>query len=150
MSLSVAAPVAGRVLALHEVPDQVFAEGIVGPGLAVDPRREGTVTACAPVPGRILKAHPHAFVVVTSHGKGVLVHVGIDTVELSGSGFTIHVAEGDEVVAGTPVITFDPAAIADGGRSPICPVVALEARVEQIERVAGAGIEIGDTLFDLT
>lgn len=149
MSVSVAAPLTGRVLALSEVPDQVFADGIVGPGLAIDPRREGTVTAVAPVAGRILKAHPHAFVIVTQDGQGVLVHVGIDTVELSGEGFTVHVAEGDEVSIGTPVSTFDPEVIADGGRSPVCPIVALEARPEQVQRIADAQVTAGEALFDL-
>lgn len=148
MSFSVVAPMAGRVLALKDVPDRIFAEGIVGPGLAIDPQRGATVTACAPVDGRILKAHPHAFVVLTHDGKGVLVHVGINTVELSGEGFTVHVAEGDDVRAGTPVITFSSEHIADGGRSPVCPVIALEARPEQVERLAGAEVATGETLFD--
>jgi sugar PTS system EIIA component len=52
-----------------------------------------------------VKLHPHAFVVVTSSGRGVLVHLGIDTVQLRGEGFRLLVAEGDEVAAGTPLAT---------------------------------------------
>lgn len=148
MSLSVVAPVAGRALPLQQVPDQVFAEGLVGPGLAIEPRRGGVLTVCAPVAGRILKAHPHAFVVLTHEGRGVLVHVGIDTVQLSGAGFTVHAGEGEEVAAGAPVVSFDPDEIADGGRSPVCPVVALDARPEQVEPVASGEVETGEVLFD--
>lgn len=148
MSLSVTAPLSGRVLDLSEVPDQVFADGLVGPGVAIEPQGPGATVVGAPVAGRILKAHPHAFVVLTEAGRGVLVHVGIDTVELSGAGFTVHVTEGQEVSPGTPVISFDPQVIADGGRSPICPVVALEARAEQIERVADSQVATGEALFD--
>ena len=71
-------PVPGRMLPLPEVPDPVFAGAMVGPGVAVDPPR-GPVQAVAPVDGRIAKLHPHAFVVVTASGRGVLVHLGIDT-----------------------------------------------------------------------
>ena len=90
--LRVLAPLPGRVLPLSEVPDPVFAGAMVGPGAAVDPPR-GPVQAVAPVDGRIAKLHPHAFVVVTSSGRGVLVHLGIDTVQLQGEGFRLLAAE---------------------------------------------------------
>ena len=114
------APVAGTVIALADVPDPVFAQQIVGSGIAIDPERvESTVVA--PADGRLLKLHPHAFVLLTSAGKGLLVHLGIDTVQLEGEGFELLAAEGDEVTAGTPIVRWDPAAIEAGGRSPIVP-----------------------------
>ncbi len=145
--LPVLAPLPGRVLPLSEVPDPVFAGAMVGPGAAVDPPR-GPVQAVAPVDGRIAKLHPHAFVVVTSSGRGVLVHLGIDTVQLQGEGFRLLAAEGDEVTAGTPLVEWDAAAVEAGGRSPVSPVIALDAPPEAVgEMVTGGQVEAGAELF---
>ena len=145
--LPVLAPIPGRVLPLSEVPDPVFAGAMVGPGVAVDPPR-GPVQAVAPVDGRIVKLHPHAFVVVTSSGRGVLVHLGIDTVQLQGEGFRLLAAEGDEVTAGTPLVEWDTAAVETGGRSPVSPVIALDAQPEAIGDTVTAGqVEAGARLF---
>jgi len=148
-ALVVFAPVPGRVVRMADVPDPVFAASLVGPGAAVDPIRSRH-RAVAPVGGRIVKLHPHAFVVVTQDGRGVLVHLGIDTVQLKGEGFTLLAAEGDEVAAGAPVVEWDPAAVEAGGRSPLCPVVALEGKAESVTGLAepGAVVHAGDPLFE--
>ena len=146
-ALVVFAPVPGRVVRMADVPDPVFAASLVGPGAAVDPIRSRH-QAVAPVGGRIVKLHPHAFVVVTQDGRGVLVHLGIDTVQLKGEGFTLLAAEGDEVAAGAPVVEWDPAAVAAGGRSPLCPVVALDAAANTLRLIADGGeIAVGAELF---
>jgi sugar PTS system EIIA component len=145
--LQVLAPIPGRVLPLSEVPDPVFAGAMVGPGAAVDPPR-GPVQAVAPVDGRIVKLHPHAFVVVTASGRGVLVHLGIDTVQLQGEGFRLLAAEGDEVAAGTPLVEWNTAAVEAGGRSPVSPVIALDAPPEAIgDTVTTGQVEAGAKLF---
>jgi len=154
--LVVHAPVPGRVLPMAQVPDPVFAQAMVGPGAAIDPQR-GMVVAVAPVAGSISTLHPHAYVVVTDSGRGVLVHLGIDTVQLKGEGFRLLVAKGDQVSAGDPVVEWDTAAIEAGGRSPICPVVALDASADAIHLLAlssadGSGDDVvqaqtGDGLF---
>ena len=148
MRLRVHAPVAGRVLTLAEVPDPVVAEEIVGPGLAIDPTGAGEVTARAPVDGRVVKLHPHAFVLLAADGRAVLVHLGIDTVELAGSGFTLHAAEGQQVRVGEPIVTFDPVAVAAGGRSPVVPVIALDGAAEVLDRLASAQVTAGEPIFD--
>ena len=85
MSLSVLTPLPGTVVAIEDVPDAVFAQKFVGPGVAVDPIRNGQdVTVLAPVSGKLAKIHPHAFVILTEAGVGVLVHLGLDTVTLQG------------------------------------------------------------------
>ena len=146
-ALVVFAPVPGRVVKMADVPDPVFAASLVGPGAAVDPIRSRH-RAVAPVGGRIVKLHPHAFVVVTQDGRGVLVHLGIDTVQLKGEGFTLLAAEGDEVAAGAPVVEWDPAAVEAGGRSPLCPVVALDAAADALRLITGGGeITVGAELF---
>lgn len=144
--LSVLAPVPGRAVDLAAVPDPVFSGGMVGPGRAVDPDR-GALTAVAPVTGTVVKAHPHAFVVVTGDGRGVLVHLGIDTVELKGAGFELLVAEGSQVWAGDPVVRWDAAAVESGGRSPSCPVVALDASADALDLRPEGPVAAGSELF---
>ena len=78
----------------------------------------------------------------------MLVHLGIDTVQLGGDGFTVHVAEGNPVAVGDPMITFEPGAVAAGGRSPVCPVIALDGAAEQVRRLAPAHVASGAPLFD--
>ena len=147
MTLTVLAPMSGVAVALTAVPDPVFAEALVGPGVAIDPELQpGEVVA--PITGRIAKLHPHAFVVVGADGQGVLVHLGIDTVQLRGEGFELLAAEGDEVAAGTPIVRWDPGAVAAGGRSPICPVVALDAAAGDLsEMVVSGAIAAGSEVF---
>ena len=94
--MQVLAPVSGTSLDVADVPDPVFASGMVGPGLAIEPR-PGLQTALAPIAGRLAKLHPHAFLVVSDTGPGVLVHLGIDTVQMHGDGFTLVAGEHDVV-----------------------------------------------------
>ena len=146
----VLAPVPGRAVRMEEVPDPVFAQLMVGPGAAVDPPR-GVVDAVAPVSGTVLKVLPHAFVILTAGGLGILVHLGIDTVQLDGKGFTVHVEKGAEVTAGQLMVTYDVPSVEAAGRNPIVPVVALEKPAEQValdDAVAsGAELTQRDTLF---
>jgi len=146
----VLAPVAGTVRAMADVPDPVFAGGIVGPGLAIDPSRDGLVEAISPVAGTIIKLHPHAFVILAPGSRGLLVHLGLDTVQLGGAGFTLHAAEGDTVAAGDTVVSWNPADVADGGRSPVCPVVALDAEPGTVTALVAPGetVRAGEPLFE--
>ena len=146
-SLDVVAPVPGQVIALADVPDPVFAQQIVGAGVAIDPER-GPGTAVAPVAGRLLKLHPHAFVVLTAEGQGVLVHLGIDTVQLEGEGFELVATEGDELAAGNPIVRWDPAAVEAGGRSPVVPIVVMDTAADSVSAAAvGSTVNVGDLLF---
>lgn len=148
MTLVVCAPLAGRVIDLSVVPDPVFAGGMVGPGRAIVPTPDaGPVVAAAPVAGRIVKAHPHAFVVVTDDGRGVLVHLGIDTVDLKGEGFELLASEGTTVAVGDPVVRWDPAGVEAGGRSPACPVVALDAVADDVQLPAVDEVVASAELF---
>jgi PTS system glucose-specific IIA component len=148
-ALVVAAPLAGTVVPMAEVPDPVFAASLVGAGVAVEPGADaGSVEVVAPVSGRLLKVHPHAFIVLTPEGQGVLVHVGLDTVKLNGEPFTLHVTEGDEVTVGDRVMTVDLAAVRAAGLSPVSPVVVMDAAAETVPPVAaGRGVVAGEPLF---
>ncbi len=146
---TIVAPVQGRPVALKDVPDATFASGLVGYGLAIDPPR-GVVDAVAPVAGSIMKLWPHAYVVLTDDQVGVLVHLGIDTVQLDGEGFTAHVAEGDRVEVGQPIITYDVPAVEATGRNPIIPVLVMERQPDSIaftDAVIGDQIAALDAIF---
>ena len=149
MTLVVTAPMPGTVLPITEVPDPVFAASMVGAGVGIAPAPDaGLVDVLAPVGGRLLKVHPHAFIVLTPEGRGVLVHVGIDTVRLDGAPFTLHVAEGDDVGAGDRVVTVDVAAVRAAGMSPVSPVVVMDAAADTVPPVtAGRQVAAGDELF---
>ncbi|MFG3430352.1 PTS glucose transporter subunit IIA [Streptomyces californicus] len=147
MTTTVTSPLPGRVVGLAGVPDPVFAGAMVGPGTAIDPPRE-PIEAVAPVDGQIVSMHPHAFVVMDENGHGVLTHLGIDTVTLKGKGFELLAAKGDRVKRGQALVKWNPADVETAGRSPISPIVALEASAEQLGDVVESGdVTAGSDLF---
>jgi len=92
-------------------------------------------------------------VILSADGVGVLVHLGIDTVQLKGEGFTLRAKQGDQVSAGDVVVTYDVPAVEATGRNPIVPVIVLEQKAENITVAdgvaAGADFAAGDTLMTL-
>ncbi|WP_159812953.1 PTS sugar transporter subunit IIA [Actinomyces sp. zg328] len=149
MTLEVLSPLAGAVVTLDDVPDPVFSGRLIGPGLAVDPpRAPGEVVTLAPIPGRVAKIHPHAFVIAADDGRSVLVHLGLETVGLGGGGFTVHREEGARVRAGDPIITWSPARVEEDGFNPVVPIVALDAGAADLALVApGTAVAPGDALI---
>ncbi|MEU7022724.1 PTS glucose transporter subunit IIA [Streptomyces sp. NPDC046203] len=144
---TVTSPLAGRAIGLANVPDPVFSGAMVGPGTAVDPVREPS-EAVSPIDGVVVSLHPHAYVVVDQEGHGVLVHLGIDTVQLNGEGFELLVNKGDTVTRGQAVVRWNPVAVEEAGKSAICPVVALEATTDALSEVVETGeVKSGDQLF---
>jgi PTS system N-acetylglucosamine-specific IIA component len=120
---------------------------MVGPGTAIDPVREPS-EAVSPVDGVIVSLHPHAFVVVDEQGHGVLTHLGIDTVQLNGEGFELLVNKGDTVTRGQGIVRWNPTAVEAAGKSPVCPIVALEATAEALSELRDDGdVKAGDSLF---
>jgi PTS system N-acetylglucosamine-specific IIA component len=142
----VSAPLSGLAVPLHKVPDPVFAKAIVGPGVAItpDPREQ---LVLAPISGRLVKLKPHAFVIAGADDRAVLVHLGIDTVQLNGVDSELIATEGQEVIAGEPVARWHPERVIAAGLSPLCPVIALDASPEVISMVAEGPVEAGADLF---
>jgi PTS system glucose-specific IIA component len=142
----VLAPCPGRVVAMSDVPDPVFADEIVGPGVAIEPD-PGPTTVVSPIAGKVVKVHPHAFVVL-GDGTGVLVHLGINTVRLEGEGFEVLATQGSDVEAGAPMIRWDPASIDGDDMSPVVPVVVLDAPKGSVTSPSlGGPVTAGDLLF---
>ncbi|MBG6219032.1 glucose-specific phosphotransferase system IIA component [Arthrobacter sp. CAN_A6] len=149
-AVRVVSPLPGQVIAAMDIPDPVFAKGLVGDGVAVVPDDDaGVLTAVAPLTGRVVKVLPHAYIVQHASGPAVLVHVGIDTVHLKGEGFTVHAQKGDQVEAGDRMISVDVALIRSKNLSPCCPVVVLDTKPGAIVTDSiGSRVEAGEPLFD--
>ena len=148
-SLVVLAPIAGTVVPLAEVPDPVFAGQMVGSGAAVEPPAGEMFDVVSPVAGKVIKLLPHAFVVVESSGRGVLTHVGIDTVKLKGEGFKLLIAQGDTVGAGAAVMRVDPTAALAAGYSMVSPVVVLDTKPDMATLTGAGAVTAGQELFSL-
>ncbi len=126
MTLSVRAPFSAHVVPLSEVPDPVFASGVVGDGCALVPTTaEDCVTVHSPINGVVTKLKPHAAIVTSTRGVSILVHLGIDTVSLHGKGFALLLEEGDVVATGDPLIHWDLAPAREASLSPHVPVIVV-------------------------
>lgn len=152
MSLQIRAPFAGRVMGLHEVQDPVFAQGMVGAGMALMPAEDaGTLEVLAPVAGTVLKAMPHAIALIAQDGTGILVHVGLDTVGLKGRGLEVLVEKKQAVEVGDPMLRVDTATVCEAGLSLCTPIVAMDTDAQRLDpqAAAGAQAEALDPLFAL-
>ncbi|OFT19875.1 N-acetylglucosamine-specific PTS transporter subunit IIBC [Dermabacter sp. HMSC08H10] len=127
-------PLQGTIVQLENVPDSTFADRLLGGGVAIDPSGSQVV---APAAGVVSQAFPtgHAVALTLDDGAEVLIHVGLDTVKMNGEGFTLHVKNGDRVVAGQPLVDFDRAKIEAAGYKAITPVVILGHADSTIEFV---------------
>lgn len=141
------APFEGWVAPLSEVPDPVFADRMMGDGVAIDPL--GSVLT-APCDGEVMLLHAalHAVTLRSANGAEILMHVGLDTVGLGGRGFTAHVTQGQAVKAGDRLISFDLDQLAQSARSLMTPIVVTNGDGFVIERRAeNARIAPGQALM---
>ena len=141
----VAVPVAGRLVGLDEVPDPVFASRALGEGVGIVPA-DGRILA--PADGLLASVAPtgHAFGLVTDGGTEVLVHVGIDTVTMQGTGFDVRVEQGQRVAAGDLLAVVDLEAIREAGVNPITLVtVPNTATFAAVEPAPSGEVAAGDT-----
>lgn len=123
---TVKSPVTGQVVALADVEDKVFSSGAMGKGIAVEPAI-GEITAPADAEVRILFPTKHAIGLVTEDGTELLIHIGMNTVELEGNHFTAYINQGDKVKAGQKLISFDTEAIRAEGYSLLTPVIVTNS-----------------------
>lgn len=116
------APITGNVVSREEIPDETFASGVLGDGVGIDPSVGEVV---APYDGEIssVTETKHAIGITGPGEMELLIHVGVDTVNMKGEGFELHVAEGDKVKKGQKLITFDIEKIKEAGYSPVTAVL---------------------------
>ena len=121
-AVTITSPLEGRAVPISEIPDPVFSTGAVGDGIAIEPTSN---TVVCPADATVVTAPEsgHAFGLKLDSGVELLIHVGIDTVELGGKGFDVKVKAGDHVSAGQPLVVFDPTVIDEAGYSKITPVL---------------------------
>ncbi|WP_040847028.1 PTS sugar transporter subunit IIA, partial [Nitrospirillum viridazoti] len=142
--LTLLAPLDGWATPLDEVPDPVFAQRMMGEGLALDPTG---ATLRAPCDGVVLTIHRarHAVTLRADCGVEILMHVGLETVALGGRGFTVHVAEGALVRAGDALIDFDMDLLAREAKSLLTPlIVAGGPAATVVEARTGAPVRAGE------
>lgn len=126
MSLIITSPLRGWASALDQVPDPVFAQRMMGDGVAIEPLGD---TVVAPCDGEVTTLHDsgHAVALRSPEGAELLIHIGLDTVTLKGKGFEPLVKAGDRVARGDPLIRFDMDAVALAAPSLITPVIVTNA-----------------------
>lgn len=114
--------VTGNVMKIEDIPDPVFAEKMMGDGIAIVPA-EGSIFS--PVNGDIMHVFPtkHAISIKTANGAELLIHIGLETVSMNGEGFTVHVTEGKTVKVGDALITVDLDMVKKRAKSTVIPII---------------------------
>lgn len=138
-------PIAGTLMDLSEVPDQMFAQKLLGDGYAILPSDGGVY---APLSGVVTVAFAtgHAFGIETKQGMEILIHIGIDTVEMEGEGFESFVKQGDKVKQGDLLCKVDLSKITAADKSPITPIIFTSGQSVTHHNI-GATISVGDSDF---
>jgi PTS system beta-glucosides-specific IIC component len=146
-AVKINSPVKGTVVSLESVNDPMFAEKMMGDGMAILPEDD---VVSAPFDGYIIMTTPtkHAIGLRGENGVELLIHIGIDTVQLDGQGFTLHVAEDQYVKAGEPLITFDRRQIKEAGYDLTIPVIVTNtSEHESFAKTIQEKVMMGDYLF---
>ena len=144
--LTVFAPLAGWVTPLAKVPDPVFAEKMLGDGVAIDPVNDAL---CAPCDATVLTVHEagHAVTLRSTDGYELICHIGIDTVSLGGKGLTPQVQAGAKVLAGQPLIRFDLDYLVQNAPAVVTPIIVADATRYAVEPIAKGLVAVGDPLL---
>ena len=142
-------PADGDIIKLEDVPDEVFSANLAGNGIALMPRSNTFVAPVAGVVSKIFSTN-HAFSIRTSNGFEVMVHIGLDTVELKGEGFKVLAKEGDKVSVGKPIISADLAFIKSQGKPIITPIVVNHEKELIISNDNVGNIREGEELMEVT
>ena len=137
----------GRTLPLAEVPDEVFSQGVMGQGMAFEPSGDTIYAPADATVSVVMEDSRHACGLALADGTELLIHIGIDTVDMQGDGFTLFVREGDQVKAGDKLITFSPDKIAAAGHPKTTVFVVTEpAGHENMTFHTGLEVQHGQTV----
>ena len=143
------APIAGKAVAITEVPDPTFAEGMLGNDIAIEPT-DGKVYAPCDATVDMMFSTGHAVSLVAANGAEILIHVGLETVGLEGKPFTIHVQNGDTVKRGDLLMEADLEAIKAAGLNTITPVVICNSDdFSTFKTTTGKDVTSADVVIDL-
>lgn len=146
---TILAPVSGTIVELANVPDPVFAGKAVGDGVAILPEDNKIVAPFAGVITKFFHTH-HAFVIQSDDGIEIMIHIGLDTVQLNGEGFTPKVKQGDRVSAGQIILELDLAFLTEKTKSVVTPVILLnEEDAGKVSNIATGSIKAGEPLYNV-
>ncbi|MCM3619944.1 glucose-specific PTS transporter subunit IIBC [Sutcliffiella horikoshii] len=136
-------PMTGKLLPISEVPDKIFSQKMMGDGFAIEPT-EGKVVS--PVAGKIVNLFPtkHAIGIETADGREVLVHVGIDTVNLKGKGFESLVEQGDTVEQGQALLNVDLRIVSEEATSIITPIIFTNLAAGEAVEIKDGSVRVGE------
>ena len=138
VGLTLLAPLSGEIVPLEEVPDVVFAEKIIGDGIAIKPSGNKMVAPCDGVISKIFETN-HAFAMTSDSGLELFVHFGIDTAELKGEGFIRIASEGQAVKTGDVIIEFDLNFLEAKAKSTLTPVIISNMDdIKELTKASGA------------
>ena len=147
----IASPLKATTMDLDKVPDPVFSSGAVGQGVGLEP--QGDIVVTAPADGTVVVAPSsgHAFGITLDSGVEILIHVGLDTVNLEGQGFDVKVSQGDRVSEGQELVRVDRSVIEQAGYPLTTPVLVTNtASFASVEVVGGESVEPGEALIKVT
>ncbi|MCY9445092.1 PTS glucose transporter subunit IIA [Bacillus haynesii] len=141
-------PLTGQLVPLEQVPDPVFSEKMMGEGVAVIPE-EGVLVS--PVEGEVVQVFhtKHAIGIKSVSGLDILLHVGLETVELNGEGFTVFIKEGQTVKVGDPLLNFDISFLRNENKEIITPIIITNYsdKIDEIVHVDQQAVLRGENLF---
>ena len=145
-SKTVLTPLQGKVLAQADIPDETFAQGILGPGCGIEPTGD---TVYAPFDGTVTQIATtlHAVGITSNDGIELLIHVGMDTVDMKGQGFTALVKENQKVTAGTPLLKVDLDAIRAAGHPTATAIIVTDGADDAVKMLAEGDVAPGTPLF---
>lgn len=144
--ISLYAPINGETVPLEEVPDPVFSEEMMGNGIAIKPSDE---LVTAPVDGKVIQlfSTKHAVGILAENGAEILIHIGIDTVELQGEGFTAYVEEGDHVKKGDKLVAFNYTTVETKAKSTLIPIIITNTdEMSEISPIDKKSVRAGEDI----
>lgn len=139
----------GTVVGMKDIPDSVFSDGILGICLGIEPDHGTVVSPCDGVITQVAETF-HALGLKTDFGAEILIHAGIDTVQMLGEGFFVRVSEGERVKAGQMLLGFDPGKVRDAGYgTTVITAVTNSGEFAEVKSAASGRISAGDTVLEI-
>ncbi|MDR6163868.1 phosphoenolpyruvate--protein phosphotransferase [Pseudomonas fluorescens] len=146
--LTLSAPLSGPVLTLANVPDAVFASGAMGDGIAIDPLNDTLYSPCAGVIIHVARSS-HAVTVRADNGAEILLHLGLDTVELNGEGFAMLVKQSDRVSLGQPLLRYDLDKVGQQCKSLVSLLILTNSADFQVRPITVKTVKVGEPLLNI-
>lgn len=148
--VNITSPMIGKALPLSEVPDPAFAQKLMGEGIAIEPTDNHVYAPFDGVVSAVFESSKHAIGLVLDNGVELLIHVGIDTVNLTNNEFSYHISMGQQVKKGDLLISFDPQAVKQAGYPLITPIIIVNTdQYQLITLTENKDVNLDDIIFEI-